>query len=68
MRKKRARDTVELFVDIRKRRWRKVPDWKASCKMTGCDWVCCMSTELQVSKKWVRHFQQVHVAKFDKRT
>ena len=63
-----TRDTVELFVRIRRRKWRKVPDWQARCKMIGCDWTDTAATEIMISKKWITHFQQVYVGKWDVRT
>jgi len=60
----RKRDTVELFVSIRQRRR---GGWSARCKMIGCFWKTTAATEITVSKLWVTHFTEVHVAKWDAR-
>lgn len=57
------RDTTELFVRIRKRR----SGWKAECRMIGCGWKRVEATEFYVSKLWVKHFTEVHVARWDAR-
>lgn len=57
------RDTAELFVSIRKR---KLGGWAAKCKMIGCPWKETGATEIVVSKLWVQHFTEMHVAHRDK--
>lgn len=60
-----ARDTFGLFVDIKKKR---NGTWEAKCKMAHCFWTETAGDEVLVSRKWVRHFDQVHVARWDGRT
>jgi len=60
----KARDTFELFADVRK----KGSSWSAKCKMTHCSWSDTAGNEILVSKKWIQHFDRVHVAKWDGRT
>lgn len=64
MRKKKKAETVELLVDIRKTR----AGWLAKCRMIGCTWKDWGPDEPGVAKKWIRHFQSVHIAKFDGKT
>lgn len=59
------RDTVDLFVTIKENKRRK--RWDARCKMIGCMWQDTAGTEADVSRKWVQHFERVHVAKWDGR-
>ena len=62
---RKSRDTVQLFVTIKENKRRK--RWEARCKMIGCMWQDTAGDENAVSALWVRHFQAVHVAKWDGR-
>lgn len=59
------RTTVELFVEIKENKRRK--RWEAKCKFIPCDWKNCGANEFLVSRAWVQHFTEVHVAHWDKR-
>jgi len=63
-RKDKARDTFELFADVK----RKGRTWTVKCKLAHCSWSDTAGNEIAVSKKWIQHFDQVHVAKWDGRT